>query len=158
MSAPLVRELAEDGYPVAVTCEVLCITRSSYYYAQTQPLPARAVADAELTTAIERVHVNSRGTYGAPRVHAELRLGLGIACGRKHIARLMRQAAPEGGATPVSAATGRHRRRTKTWCVASSPPMPPTGCGSPTFPQALRAGRCPPPSTAPATGGSTAAR
>lgn len=36
-----------------------------------------------------RVHADSRGTYGAPRVHAELRLGLGLAGGRKRIARLM---------------------------------------------------------------------
>ncbi|WP_252975206.1 IS3 family transposase [Janibacter melonis] len=100
MSAPLVRELAEDGYPVAVTCEVLGIARSSYYEAQARPLSARAVSDAELTTAIERVHANSRGTYGAPRVHAELRLGLGIACGRKRIARLMREAALRGVPRP----------------------------------------------------------
>ena len=40
---------------------------------------------------IRSIHEMSRGTYGAPRVHAELRLGLGICCGRKRIARLMRE-------------------------------------------------------------------
>jgi putative transposase len=34
----------------------------------------------------------SRGSYGAPRVHAELRLGMGLPIGRKRVARLMRQA------------------------------------------------------------------
>ncbi|MBT9258122.1 IS3 family transposase [Phycicoccus sp. KQZ13P-1] len=92
MSAPLVRELAADGYPVAVTCEVLGIARSSYYEAVGRPPSKRAVADAQLAATIERVHTDSRGTYGAPRVHAELRLGLGLACGRKRVARLMRQA------------------------------------------------------------------
>ncbi|MBT9257486.1 IS3 family transposase, partial [Phycicoccus sp. KQZ13P-1] len=91
MSAPLVRELAADGYPVAVTCEVLGIARSSYYEAVARPPSKRAVADAELAVTIERVHADSRGTYGAPRVHAELRLGLGLACGRKRVARLMRE-------------------------------------------------------------------
>ena len=96
MTAPLVRELAEDGYPVAVTCEVLGIARSSYYEAADRPPSARAVADAELTATIARVHADSRGTYGAPRVHAELRLGLGICCGRKRVARLMRDAGLAG--------------------------------------------------------------
>lgn len=96
MSAPLVRELAEDGYPVAVTCEVLGIARSSYYDAATRPPSKRAVADADLSATIQRVHADSRGTYGAPRVHAELTLGLGLACGRKRIARLMRQAGLAG--------------------------------------------------------------
>lgn len=96
MSAPLVRELAEDGYPVAVTCEVLGIARSSYYDAATRPPSKRAVADADLSATIQRVHADSRGTYGAPRVHAKLTLGLGLACGRKRIARLMRQAGLAG--------------------------------------------------------------
>ncbi|NNG37165.1 IS3 family transposase [Nakamurella aerolata] len=92
MSAPLVRELAADGYPVAVTCEVLGIARSSYYEAVARPPSKRSVADAQLAATIERVHTDSRGTYGAPRVHAELRLGLGLPCGRKRVARLMRRA------------------------------------------------------------------
>jgi putative transposase len=96
MSAPLVRELAAAGYPVAVTCEVLGIARSSYYEAAARPPSKRAVADAELAATIERVHADSRGTYGAPRVHAELRLGLGLACGRKRVARLMRRAGLAG--------------------------------------------------------------
>lgn len=45
---------------------------------------------------IRRVHYESRGTYGAPRVHAELRLGLGLAIGRKRVARLMRLAGISG--------------------------------------------------------------
>ena len=91
MSIGLVRELAAEGFPVAVTCRVLNIPRSSYYDSQGRAPSARAAQDAALSATIATVHAASRGTYGAPRVHAELRLGLGIACGRKRVARLMRQ-------------------------------------------------------------------
>ncbi|MDI6872363.1 MAG: IS3 family transposase [Bacillota bacterium] len=38
------------------------------------------------------LHQESKGTYGAPRIHAELTLGLGVKCSRKRVARLMREA------------------------------------------------------------------
>ena len=46
--------------------------------------------DNELRSTIAVIHRWSRGTYGAPRVHAELRLGMGIHVGRKRAERLMR--------------------------------------------------------------------
>lgn len=93
---PLVQELAADNLPVAVTCRVLNLPRSTYYEAIGREPSVRAVADAELSATITTVHAESRGTYGAPRVHAELRLGLGIRCGRKRVARLMRAAGITG--------------------------------------------------------------
>jgi len=92
MSARLVRELAGDGVPVAVTCRVLGISRSGFYEADQRAPSARAVSDETLAATITRIPHASRATYGAPRVHAELRLGLGIRCGRKRVARLMRAA------------------------------------------------------------------
>jgi transposase InsO family protein len=89
---PLVQELAADNFPVAVTCRVLNLPRSTYYETIGRAPSLRAVADAELTVTITKVHQESRGTYGVPRVHAELRLGLGVRCGRKRVARLMRAA------------------------------------------------------------------
>ena len=77
MSTGLVRELAAEGFPVAVTCRVLNIPRSSYYDSQGRAPSARAAQDAALSATIATVHAASRGTYGAPRVHAELRLGDG---------------------------------------------------------------------------------
>lgn len=91
MSTGLVRELAAEGFPVAVTCRALNIPRSSYYDSQGRAPSARAAQDAALSATIATVHAASRGTYGAPRVHAELRLGMGVAVGRKRVARLMRQ-------------------------------------------------------------------
>lgn len=45
---------------------------------------------------IKQIHRESRGTYGVPRIHAELRLGKGVRCGKKRVARLMRRAGLEG--------------------------------------------------------------
>ena len=100
----LVRELAADGFPVAVTCRVLEVAPSTYYEAIKREPSARELADRELTGVIVEVHEDSRGTYGAPRVHAELRMGLGLKVGRKRVARLMRNA----GICGVS-----HRRKTR---------------------------------------------
>lgn len=52
----------------------LKVSASGYCEWASRPPSARAVADAHLTTAIRQVHRDSRGTYGAPRVLAELRL------------------------------------------------------------------------------------
>jgi putative transposase len=79
-------------HPVARLCRVLGVSRSGYYAWRTRPLSRRAEADARLAETIGRIHDRSRGTYGAPRVHAELRLEHAIRCGRKRVARLMRRA------------------------------------------------------------------
>jgi transposase InsO family protein len=75
-----------------VTCRVLELPRSTFYDAASRPPSAREVADGELSELITDVHEMSRGSYGAPRVHAELRLGMGLPVARKRVARLMRQA------------------------------------------------------------------
>jgi putative transposase len=56
----------------------------------------RAVADVQLTKMIHQIHAGSRGTYGAPRIHAELGDEHGVRCGRKRVARLMRIAKLRG--------------------------------------------------------------
>jgi transposase InsO family protein len=96
MSFRLVQELAADGVHVAVACRVLHVSTSGFYEWRSRAPSARAVADAMLAEQIVEVHSLSRGTYGAPRVHAELRLGRGVRCGRKRVARLMRLAAIQG--------------------------------------------------------------
>jgi putative transposase len=79
-----------------VTCRVLGVSRSGFYEWRSRAPSLRETADAALAETIAEVHAASRGTYGAPRVHAELRLGLGVACGRKRVARLMRAAGLAG--------------------------------------------------------------
>jgi putative transposase len=75
---------------------MLGVSRSGYYYAwRRRPPSERARFDAVLSEKIETIHRNSRATYGAPRVHAELR-AIGIRCARKRVARLMRWAKLRG--------------------------------------------------------------
>jgi hypothetical protein len=75
---------------VAVACRVLGVSRSGYYEWRERPPSARDLADAHLANTILDIHRMSRRAYGAPRVHAELRLGQGVRVGRKRVARLMR--------------------------------------------------------------------
>jgi putative transposase len=88
----LVQELAAGGILVAVACRVLRVSTSGYYEWRDRPPSQRATDDEALTVQIKEIHALSRGAYGVPRVHAELRLGRGLRCGRKRIARLMRAA------------------------------------------------------------------
>ena len=74
---------------------VLGVSPSGYYAWRKRPLSARARTDVELTAHIQAVHRESRGTYGAPRIHAELG-AQGVRIGRKRVARLMRAAGLHG--------------------------------------------------------------
>jgi transposase InsO family protein len=96
MTFRLVQELAAHGVLVAVACRVLEVSTSGYYEWRGRAPALRAVADEALIAQIREIHTCSRGTYGVPRVHAELRLGCGVRCGRKRIARLMRTAGLHG--------------------------------------------------------------
>jgi putative transposase len=78
------------NYSVSMLCEVLKVSRSGYYDWKERPPSRRDRENANLTERIREVHHRSRGTYGYPRVHAELR-ALGVHCSRKRVARLMRK-------------------------------------------------------------------
>jgi putative transposase len=88
--------MADDGIDVAVACRVLNVSRSGYYDWVGRPASARQQENEDLLKLIEQVHRDSRGTYGSPRVHAELTLGLGLPVNLKRVARLMRQAGLQG--------------------------------------------------------------
>ena len=95
--------------PVEQCCRVLKVSTSGFYgwrHRQANPT-AKMLADAELAEVIAKVHEQSRGTYGSPRVTAELRLGLGRRVNRKRVARLMRERGLQG----IS------RRRRTTGCT-----------------------------------------
>ena len=78
-------------FPIATMARVLGVSTAGYYAWRSRLPSARAIADDALLRRVRTIHAVSRGTYGAPRVHAELR-GEGWAVGKKRIARLMRAA------------------------------------------------------------------
>ena len=88
--------IAEERLSVRIACRLLEVTRSGYYAAVNRPPSARAIRHAWLTDLIGQIHAASRGTYGAPRVHAELRIGRGITVGHNAVALLMRRAGLRG--------------------------------------------------------------
>ena len=85
----------QASYPIATMCRLLGVSSSGYYAWAKRPRSRRAQTDDTVLTEIRIAHGVSRGTYGAPRVHAEL-AAKGIRVGRKRIARLMSQAGLAG--------------------------------------------------------------
>ena len=84
-----------NQYPVNLMCQLLEVSRSGYYAWRSRPASRRAQDDRVLLEAIKRIHAASGGVYGAPRITAELREE-GYDCGRRRVARLMRQAGLRG--------------------------------------------------------------
>ena len=76
-------------YAVSMMCRLLKVSRSGYYAWRVRPESERAKTDRELTRVIRRVHAESKGVYGSPKITAELK-DEGYGCGRRKVARLMR--------------------------------------------------------------------
>ncbi|MFE5064447.1 IS3 family transposase, partial [[Kitasatospora] papulosa] len=85
-------------YGVKRLCTILGVSRSSFYYWRRTAADraARQAADAKLAARIRAVHQESDGTYGAPRITAELREKNSEAVNHKRVARLMRASGIEG--------------------------------------------------------------
>ena len=84
-------EANKANHRISRMCRILKVSKSGFYGWRDREPCARAQADALLSEKITRIHTDSRETYGAPRIHFELRT-LGVRCARKRVARLMRQA------------------------------------------------------------------
>ena len=85
-------------------CRELGVSRSGWYASRKRARPtAREIRDTELLAKIREIHVKSRGTYGSPRIHAQL-VRDGIDVGKDRVARLMK----------ADGLQGRVRRRFKT--------------------------------------------
>jgi transposase InsO family protein len=87
---------------VCKACVMLEVSRAAYYQWSARVPSPRALADQTLTARVERIHEDSRGTYGVPRVLAQLRRE-GIRSGPRRVGRLMR----------ARGLVGRGRRRSR---------------------------------------------
>ena len=82
-------------YPVRCMSRILEVSPSGFYAWLKRPPSQREQEDEMLTEEIKQIHKRSKGTYGAPRIHAEL-AEKGLHVGRKRVARLMKAAHLQG--------------------------------------------------------------
>jgi len=151
MKARAFLEAEEPGQrKVARTCELLEVSKPAYYRSLKAEPCTRARTDAELAKAIAEAHDLSEGTYGSPRVRAEL-AHRGISVGRRRVARLMRLAGLEGRCKRrwrttaivdkeerrplTSSSATSHPRRTSTVAMWETPAMSGRGPALPTWPR-----------------------
>lgn len=85
----------EVAFPVQAMCQVLGVSRSGYYAWSERPEPRIDPAEVAAVAEISAAHKRSRGTYGSPRIHRELR-ARGINMSRKRVERLMREKGLKG--------------------------------------------------------------
>jgi transposase InsO family protein len=91
-----VAELHGDGVRVRQACYALGVSPSGYYEWKTRAPSARSIRHAWLTDLIGQVHDASYGTYGQPRVRAELQRSHGLVVGHNTVMLLMRRAGLSG--------------------------------------------------------------
>jgi putative transposase len=85
----------QADHSIATMCRVLGVSASGYHAWRARGTSRRATDDATLLEQIRQFHQASRGTYGAPRIHRDLRAA-GVRVGRKRVARLLKQAGLRG--------------------------------------------------------------
>ncbi len=93
-------------FPVAVLCRVLGISRSGFYAWDRRAASRRSSQDEVLARRIKTIHLASHGTYGAPRIHAEL-AEEGVRVARKRVAApraIPRVTPPRSMVTPSASA------------------------------------------------------
>ena len=65
-------------YPVTLLCDVLGVSPAGYYAWRSRPESRRSAANRDLVDDIRRVHRDTRGRYGSPRIHVELMQSAGL--------------------------------------------------------------------------------
>jgi len=106
-------------HAVSRLCSVLNVSRQGCWAWKKRPTSRRRLEDERLKPLIVRAWRDSDETYGAPRLHAELRLGSGLRVGKKRVARLMRELEIQG----VSRRRGRLRTTIPDTRTAAAPDL-----------------------------------
>lgn len=85
----------KTNHPISLMCRLLGVSRSGFHAWERRPVSDRGRVDDVLTARIREMHVRSRESYGARRIHLDLR-DEGVRVGRKRVERLMRTAGISG--------------------------------------------------------------
>lgn len=104
-------EAEKHNHAVSLLCRVLEVSRAAYYRWKACPISPRSAANLVLLDKVRKAHDDSNGTYGSPRIHAELQ-DQGVKASRGRIARLMAASGIVGH---------RGRRRVRTTIPAKKP-------------------------------------
>jgi putative transposase len=96
-------------FSIRAMCRVLEVSASGYYAWRRRMISVRRKEDEKLQQRIRVIHHRSRQTYGAPRIHAELK-DEGTQVSRKRVARLMKAAGLAGVSRRKSTTTTRRDR------------------------------------------------
>jgi transposase InsO family protein len=84
-----IRQRREE-FPVRLMCDMLEVSPAGYYTWLNRPVSRRDRRRARLVEQIRQVHRDSRGTYGSPRITAELKEA-GVEVCENTVAKYMRQ-------------------------------------------------------------------
>ncbi len=96
-------------YSVRRMCDLLEVSASGYYAWRRRMISVRTRENEKLQRRIRTIHDHSRQTYGAPRIHAELK-DEGTRVGRKRVARLMKESGLAGVSRRKSTVTTRRNQ------------------------------------------------
>lgn len=109
---------------MAFLCQRFKVSRSGFYAWEARGKSERRQSDEELSAAITRIHGESRGAYGSPRVHRELRRE-GTHCSNKRVARLMRELGLRGRVSRLyRSSPALHKFFAKTGNLRREEPLP----------------------------------
>lgn len=79
----------KKNYPISLLCRVMKVSRSAFYAFARRVMSRRDRQNQKLSREILLIHTDSRGTYGRPRIHAEL-TARNMPCGHERVRRLMK--------------------------------------------------------------------
>ena len=101
-----------DVWPISTMCRALKVTRAGYYAWAKRPISARDARDLELVAKIGAIYEQSRGIYGAPKIHLTLK-SQGERTSKKRVARIMADRAWAGTTRSCAKRSSKERRVTK---------------------------------------------
>ena len=90
------------SHDISLLCDLLRVSRSGYYAWRSRPLSRHRQKDIQLMKVIKELHQGYRRTYGAARLHKEMRQR-GFSCSRRRINRLMREMGVKAATTGLYA-------------------------------------------------------